>query len=174
MKCRNVYHITNNMAWREEAWFWRSCTQYFTGKPLYLISWEMVRRREGGGWGFPAPPLPSTLNLKGHKSNMAGGINDHEFVTLTLPNETPALQAVTNTWSSHTCIRLNKGNVNNSGARELLFYNPTRSSWIHISLLSVGLIKIPTWLGKHFELIFFHTDWNCFSLSKLNMLSHLQ
>lgn len=57
----------------------------------------MVRRREGGGWGFPATPLPSTLNLKGLKSNMAGGINDREFVTLTLPNETPALKATTNT-----------------------------------------------------------------------------
>lgn len=57
----------------------------------------MVRWREGEGWGFPAPPLPSTLNLKGLKSNMAGGINDREFVTLTLPNETPALKATTNT-----------------------------------------------------------------------------
>ena len=55
----------------------------------------MVRRREGGGWGFPATPLPSTLNLKGLKSNMAGGINDREFVTLTLPNERPALKATT-------------------------------------------------------------------------------
>ena len=57
----------------------------------------MVRRREGGGWGFPAPPLQSTLNLKGLKLNMAGGINDREFVMLTLPNETPALKATTNT-----------------------------------------------------------------------------
>ena len=57
----------------------------------------MVRWREGEGWGFPAPPLPSTLNLKGLKSNMAGGINDREFITLTLPNETPALQTIINT-----------------------------------------------------------------------------